>query len=63
MSHRIKYFLVEGEKELMKVPKPSVSERTWFRFRVRKDFPTSADKLRLKIKGDAWEKSRSKKNE
>ena len=60
MSRRIKFILIEGEMEFVKVPKPSASERTWFRYRVRNDFPNESDKMRLKIKGDAWEKSRSK---
>ena len=60
MSHRIKYCLINGEKEFVKVPKPSANERVWFRYRVRKNFPNESDKLRLKIKGEAWEKVRSK---
>ena len=61
MTRRIKTILINGEKETMKVPKISASERTWFRFRVRKDFLTGADKLRLKKKGDAWDKANEKR--
>lgn len=41
MAHRVS--LITGRKE----PKKKASERTWFRFRMRKDIPSQDDNLRL----------------
>ena len=41
MSHRVN--MLTGRKE----PKPHARERTWFRWRIRKDIPNQDDNLRL----------------